>query len=85
MRNSVKFAVSLPWKEFQELEMIRKKAGLSRSAFILQTFRSWRRGREKARLVEIYEEGYRNQPEDASLADVLARTATDALQDEDWE
>jgi len=85
MRNSAKFAVSLPWKEFQELERIREKAQLSRSAFILRAFQSWKETQKKAELIKIYEEGYRKMPEDASFAEALAGTARDALRDEEWE
>ncbi len=85
MRNSAKFAVSLPWREFQEMERIRKKAGLSRSAFVLRTFQSWKAAQRKAELVRIYEEGYRKMPEDSSFAEALAGTAADVLRDEDWE
>ena len=85
MRNSAKFAVSLPWKEFQELERIRQKAGLSRSAFVLRAFRSWKETQKKAELVKNYEAGYRKMPEDSSFAEALASTAQDALPDEDWE
>jgi len=35
MRKSAKFAVSIPWEEFKDLEAIRRKAGLSRSGFLL--------------------------------------------------
>jgi hypothetical protein len=84
MRKSAKFAVSIPWKEFLELETIRRKAGLSRSGFLLATFRAWKEAREKERLVRNYVNGYRQKPEDSAFAEAIAATAADALPDEDW-
>jgi hypothetical protein len=84
MRKSAKFAVSLPWEEFEELEAIRKKAGLSRSGFLLATFRAWKEARERRRLVQSYENGYRQKPEDASIAEALAASAAESMSEEDW-
>ena len=84
MRKSAKFAVSIPWEEFKELESLRKKAGLSRSGFLLSTFRAWREGREKERLVRAYEDGYRQKPEDASIAEAMAGTSAESIPEEDW-
>jgi len=85
MRKSAKFAVSIPWEEFKDLEDIRKKAGLSRSGFLLSTFRSWKEARERDRLIKDYENGYRQKPEDASVAKAMAATATESLPEEDWD
>jgi hypothetical protein len=84
VRKSAKFAVSIPWEEFLELETIRRKAGLSRSGFLLTTFRAWKEAREKERLVKSYENGYRRTPEDPAFAEALASSAADTLPDEDW-
>jgi len=84
MRKSAKFAVSIPWEEFVELEAIRKKAGLSRSGFLLSAFRFWKEARERERLLRAYENGYRQKPEDASIAEAMADTAADSLPEEDW-
>jgi hypothetical protein len=85
MRKSAKFAVSLPWEEFKEMETIRIKAGLSRSGFLLTTFRAWKEAREKERLVRNYENGYRRKPEDASIAEAIAATSAESLPEEDWD
>ena len=84
MRKSAKFAVSIPWEEFKELEAIRKKAGLSRSGFLLATFRAWKEARKKERLVKEYENGYRQKPEDVSVAEAMAGTSAESLSEEDW-
>lgn len=84
MRKSAKFAVSIPWEEFVELEAIRKKSGQSRSGFLLSAFRFWKEARERERRVRIYENGYRQKPEDASVAEAMADTAAASLPEEDW-
>jgi len=84
MRKSVKFAVSIPGEEFRELEAIRRKAGLSRSGFLLATFRAWKAARQKEKLLRKYEDGYRQKPEDASLAEAVAGTSAESMPEEDW-
>jgi hypothetical protein len=84
MRNSTKFAVSLPCREFLDMEAVRKKAGLTRSAFILEALRAWKDARLQAALIRRYREGYRLRPEAAALAEALAQSSTDALESEDW-
>jgi hypothetical protein len=84
MRKSAKFAVSLPWEEFKELEALRRNAGLSRSGFLLATFRAWKEEREKERMVKAYVNGYRRKPEDPATAEAMAAAAADALPEEDW-
>jgi hypothetical protein len=85
MRNSSKFAVSLPCREFLDMEAVRKKAGLSRSAFILEALRAWKDSRERAALVKRYQEGYRLRPEAAALAEALAQSSADILGAEEWD
>jgi hypothetical protein len=84
VRKSTKFAVSIPWEEFKELEAVRRKAGLSRSGFILSTFRAWKEARERERLVREYENGYRRKPEDASITEAMAATSAESMSEEDW-
>ncbi len=85
MRNSTKFAVSLPCREFLDMEVVRKKAGISRSAFILEALRAWKESRECAALVRRYQEGYRLRPEAAALAKALAQSSAGVLEAEEWE
>jgi len=84
MRKSAKFAVSIPWDEFKELEAIRRKAGLSRSGFLLATFRAWKEARERGRLVRDYENSYRQKPEDVSIAEAMADTSAESMPEKDW-
>ena len=84
MRNSMKFTVSIPWKEFDEMESIRKKAGVTRSAFFLGAFRAWKDARRREDEVKRYLTGYRAKPEESALAEALARAAAEILPAEDW-
>jgi hypothetical protein len=84
MRKFQKFSVSIPWKDFQDMEVSRKIAEASRSAYVLEALRRLKKIMEKERLIEAYESGYRRIPEDPALADALARSAGEALPQEDW-
>ena len=84
MRRSVKFTVSIPWKEYDEMEAVRKKAGVTRSAFILETLSAWKDARRRENAVRSYVAGYRGMPEDPALAEALARAAVEILPAEDW-
>ena len=63
MAKTVKIAISLPIKEFQEIESIKKKENLSRSEIILEAIRQWKEARKMKKLVRQYEEGYSRIPE----------------------
>lgn len=63
MNRTVKLAVSLPNKEFREVEEYRKKRGISRSKLILDAIRVWKAVKDEDRLTKSYEEGYRKIPE----------------------
>jgi len=84
MKNSVKFTVSIPWKEYDEMEAVRKKAGVTRSAFILETLSEWKDARRRENAVKSYVAGYRGTPEDPALAEALAQAAAEILPAEDW-
>ena len=84
MAKSVKFAVSIPGNEFDELETLRKKERLTRSEFICETFRLWKEEAEKRRLVKIYEEGYRMVPENLTDMEAWERASLTSLTSEEW-
>lgn len=64
--HTVKVAVSLPSARFKALELIRHKLSISRSAVVDEALRFWFASKEKERLIERYEKGYLEKPEDAS-------------------
>ncbi len=84
MDRAVKFAVSLPNKEFQELEKYRKKRGISRSKLVLDAIRLWKEAKEKERLVKIYEEGYRRIPEKLHDLEGWEKASLSTLSHGDW-
>ncbi|MDH7514019.1 MAG: ribbon-helix-helix protein, CopG family [Clostridiales bacterium] len=84
MSNSVKFAVSIPGNEFEELESLRKKRGLTRSSFIREAIRVWKETRERERMVRIYEEGYKRIPENLSEIEAWEKASLSSFSREEW-
>jgi len=84
MRSSVKFAISIPEKEFKELEVYRKRKGISRSKLILEAFRFWKEAKEKEKLVRIYEEGYKRIPEKLIYVEAWEKASLSAFSEEEW-
>ena len=84
MNKSVKFAVSIPDKEFKELEISRKKKGISRSKLVLEAIKLWREIKEKERLIRIYEEGYKKMPENVRDIEALEKASLGILSQEEW-
>jgi metal-responsive CopG/Arc/MetJ family transcriptional regulator len=84
LRKSIKFTVSIPWKEYEEMEAVRKKAGVTRSAFIQETISTWKAARRRESAIKAYVSGYRETPEDPALAEALAKAAAEILPVEDW-
>jgi metal-responsive CopG/Arc/MetJ family transcriptional regulator len=84
MGKAVKFAVSIPGSEFKELEVLRKKKGLSRSAFIRETIRLWKEEKEKERLVKAYEDGYKKVPENLAVVEAWEKASLSAFSSEEW-
>jgi Arc/MetJ-type ribon-helix-helix transcriptional regulator len=44
MSNTVKFTISVPTEEFKKLEILRRKAGKTRSQFVREAVRAWEGG-----------------------------------------
>jgi len=84
MGRSVKFAISIPDKEFKELEAFRKKKGVSRSKIILETIKFWKEAKDKQRLVKIYEEGYKRIPENLTNIEAWEKASLSAFSEEEW-
>lgn len=84
MRKTIKFAVSMGEEEFRAMEAIRKKTGLTRSAFVRDAFRAWRESRRREAAKKAYVDGYRRVPEDPALAEGLAAASAKVLAGEDW-
>jgi metal-responsive CopG/Arc/MetJ family transcriptional regulator len=84
MGSSIKFAISIPDKEFKELETFRKKRGVSRSKFILEAITLWKETKERERLIRIYEEGYKKVPENLRDTEAWEKASFSVLSQEDW-
>jgi len=84
MDKAVKFAVSIPGSEFKELEVLRKKKGLSRSGFIREAIRLWKEEKEREKLVKAYEDGYRKVPENLVVAEAWEKASLSAFSSEEW-
>jgi len=84
MRASVKIAISLPGEEFKELEADRNKEGISRSKFILQALKFWKEEKKKERLIRIYEEGYKNTPENLRELEAWEKTSLSVFTKGEW-
>jgi metal-responsive CopG/Arc/MetJ family transcriptional regulator len=84
MSKSIKFAVSVPGDEFKDLEILRKKKGLTRSAFIRNAIRLWKEIREIQKLAKIYVDGYKKIPENLIEIEALEKASLGALSLEEW-
>jgi hypothetical protein len=84
MNRSVKFAVSIPDIEFQELEIYRKKEGVSRSKMVLQAITYWKKARENEQLLKSYKDGYRKIPENPKPLSGWEKAAMDSFSEGEW-
>ena len=84
MKQSTKFAVSIPDREFQELEEYRKKEGVTRSQLVLEALKLWKKTREKNKEIKIYREGYRRIPEEEKDIAGWEKAAAGCFSEGDW-
>jgi metal-responsive CopG/Arc/MetJ family transcriptional regulator len=82
---TVKVAISLPREEFEALEQVRKRLGISRSALISRALRSWLEDQGEEEPIRRYLEGYRREPETAEEIAEAAPLALQALGADEWE
>lgn len=60
---ATKIAVSIPKELLDQVENVRRREGLTRSAVVESGLRAWLRARRDAERVRRYVEGYRQHPE----------------------
>jgi hypothetical protein len=70
MQSACKIAISLPKEDFRELEKVRAKMGVGRSAVVAQAIRFWLQQRKNEQMIKRYQEGYRRKPE--RVVDLMA-------------
>jgi len=81
---TVKVAVSLPVKEFRQVEGARKQLRLSRSAVISEALKHWIASSQKQEKIQAYVEGYRRTPETAQDQKLFKSLAGKVLATEEW-
>lgn len=83
-RRAVKLAISLPPKDFREIEILRRKFKTSRSAVIRQALRTYFQARRQRALVTQYVEGYRKYPEAPEELAGFEQAQLDAFTEQEW-
>ena len=84
MGKAVKIAISLPQEAFKKLEANRNREGITRSKFVLKTLRFWQEEKEKERLVNIYEEGYKRIPENPRELEAWEKVSSGVFSQGEW-
>ena len=63
MRNACKLTISLPLRDYQQIEDYRRRSGKGRSAIVDTAIQFWLRHIHQTVLIKKYEAGYRKKPE----------------------
>jgi len=84
MIKATKIAISLPTEDLRRIEKIRKESGTQRSALIDEAIRFWLNNRDKEKMIEQYEEGYRQHPESIEEIKAMEQLSADAFAEEGW-
>lgn len=82
--HTVKIAVSMPKSMFRTLEDVRRKLSVSRSALVDEAVRYWLESKRKQQLIERYEKGYMEKPEDIGRIKKLQGMQFESLNKEEW-
>ncbi|MFN0116803.1 MAG: hypothetical protein ACKVQC_00730 [Elusimicrobiota bacterium] len=81
---TVKTAISLPKEDFKQLEQIHKTTGKSRSEILTNAFHVWIESQKDHELENLYEQGYRQTPENLKDLTVFTKAGTSHWSKEDW-
>ena len=85
MQSACKIAISLPKEELRELEEVRAKMGIGRSAAVAQAIRFWLHQRKNEQMIKRYQEGYRRSPERVFDLMAFEKAELEVLDaEEDW-
>lgn len=79
-----KIATSLPARDYNELERLRKRLRLGRSAAVQEAVAMWLAARKGDQRNAEYIRGYLEKPDDPSEARALVRAWASGLEPEDW-
>ena len=81
---AVKIATSVPAEQFRNLEAVRKRLGLKRSAAVQEALALWLAAKESGEGIQAYLRGYMNLPEDAGEATGFVEAWATGMEAEDW-
>ncbi len=84
MTQAMKIAISLPSSQYKQVEMMRRKKGLTRSKIIHLAIEHWLHCGEEQKQVLRYLEGYRENPEQPSEWEAFEKAQASHLSLEDW-
>ena len=84
MIKSSKIAISLPQENLKKIEKIRKELKIQRSALIDMAIRFWLDNREKQKMIQQYEDGYRRKPESIDEVKAMEKMSAEAFKEEGW-
>lgn len=82
MRNTTKFAISIPKEDFLKIEKFRKQFKEARSAFVDRAVKFWVEHLEQKELIGRYENGYRKHPESVSEIKAIEALSAEAFKEE---
>ncbi len=82
MIKATKIAISLPTEDLKRIEKIRKESGIQRSSLIDEAIRFWLKNRDKEKMIEQYEQGYRHHPESMDEIKAMEELSADAFAEE---
>jgi hypothetical protein len=82
--NAKKIATSVPGRQYEALERLRKRLRLGRSEAVQEALAMWLAARQGDERVLQYVRGYAAQPDDAREARALARAWAEGLEAEEW-
>lgn len=84
MTQSVKIAVSLPLFQYKQVEVFRRKKGLTRSGAIHMAIEHWFYCDKQQKQILQYLEGYRENPEKPAEWEAFEKAQISHLSNESW-
>jgi metal-responsive CopG/Arc/MetJ family transcriptional regulator len=81
---TVKVTVSLPLREYRQVEKVRKERRISRSAVVSEALKEWMAASHEQEKIRAYVEGYRQFPESAREQKLFESLASRVLAGEEW-
>lgn len=80
----MKIAISLPEKDFNQIEKIRLKLKKNRSEIIQEAIEYWLANNQQKSLIEKYVAGYKRLPEKSPKIKALEKTQVNTFSGDSW-